>query len=74
MFEKTKAILRKFDEATNGTLEEDFENEVIKKNNYTLFKFLELLKDKCEIWDILRSEYIKDIKTLKNDIKGLHIV
>ena len=74
MFGKTKVILVKFDEATNGTLAEDFENEGIKKNNYTLFEFLELLKDKCEIWKVLRSDYIKDIKTLKNDIKELHIV
>jgi len=74
MFEKTKAILIKFDKATNGTLAEDYENEVIKKNNYTLCEFLERLEDKCEIWETLRSEYIKDIKALEHDIKTLYII
>jgi hypothetical protein len=74
MFEKTKAILVKFDKATNGTLAEDYENEVIKKNNYTLCEFLERLEDKCEIWETLRGEHIKDIKILEHDIKGLHII
>ena len=74
MFEKTKAILRKFDKATHGTLESEFEIEVIKKNNYTLFEFLERLVDKCDIWEIIRRDCIKDIKTLEHDIKGLHII
>ena len=74
MFEKTKAILVKFDKATNGTLESEFESEVIKKNNYTLYEFLERLVDKCDIWEIIRRDYIKDIKALEHDIRGLHII
>lgn len=75
MFEKTKAILIKFDKATNGTLAEDYENEVIKKNNYTLFEFLELLINKLiQVWLELKEYNINDIKTLEHDIRGLHII
>ena len=75
MFERSKAILRKFDKATNGTLESEFEIEVIKKNNYTLFEFLELLINRLiQLWLELKEYNTNDIKTLENDIRGLHII
>lgn len=75
MFEKTKTILRKFDKATHGTLESEFEIEVIKKNNYTLFEFLELLMNRLIlVWLELKEYNTNDIKTLENDIRGLHII
>ena len=75
MFEKTKAILRKFDKATHGTLESEFEVEVIRKNNYTLFEFLELLMNRLiQLWLELKEYNTNDIKALEHDIRGLHII
>ncbi len=75
MFEKTKAILRKFDKATKTTLESEFEIEVIRKNNYTLFEFLELLMNRLiQLWLELKEYNTNDIQALEHDIRGLHII